>query len=1285
MRSRGLAPAAVLATTLVLATCSDLTEITTPPDAGLRPAASLASAPTEFCGVATTATLVADETIDVGQVTIINDETSLYVTFSTDAAWPIGRTAVFVSADPAAIPTSGGGNPQIGRFPYKASHDAGLHEVTWKIPLDEVGAATAVVAAFAEVGADAEGAWGAGTQINESAGWASYSTHAIQECGRATIDDQGGTVGSAIGGVQLVILEGALKYETEISFEPASSTNPNAIPNTVFDFGPDGLEFDDPAMLTLPYDPDALPDGVDESQIRPFMQDDSGFEIIPGFVIDPVAKTVKFPVEHFTFFGLLFVDQVDLAVSALSAAPDPARVGEDVTIDVEVRHTGGPTTEVVSDADVTITLLDPAGLSRQFLSPNCDQVGDIVPEGVQFNCSTGPLGAGDVAAFQLVVRGMAGAANQAYTVRAHVAPTGESGIEDPVAANDFREIEFEILPDVAADLRISGIGFSPGAGVKAGQPMLLHGTAQSKAASIDPITAKIRFDVDGGATAMQVIADDLPAGCTFVSALSSTVITCDVGTVNPGASVLRSVPVVPLQDRVYNVLVTALPVDGDPTPDDNDVPFSFTAQPTVLDLAVIDFDRSIDEIDVGGAVVFSARVLNLPTSPDMLFAGTLRLEVDGDAQFVNATAGCEDVSDFVIGRSVAINCPLSMLNPGEATDLFHLALEATSPDQTLTGEARLLLADYVQDQDLSNNTASLPVRVRAENEVDYRLTAFTESVDPAKPFQPLTYSGTVQLAAASAGAATGGEYRLFIEGDVALTSTPAGCSTLPLFPAGFDVRCPLGTLASGAAKDFDIVLEPQRAPQQIEATASIIAPADATETAPGDEQSSHTTDVVPLQADLWLTLIGDSPDPVATGEIVTYEFFANSSGPDDVPRAVVQFRVDGDAELVSMPTGAIGVTCTDLSSASPLAVVVNCDIEPLRSGIASPRLAFEVRALSGPSVAAEAQITPIAATTVDPDPSDNLRAQSTTVDPPPSLAAAYVVNQRDNTVSVVDPSTNLVTATIPVTTNPFGAGITPDGSEVWVLHASRQIDVISTATNTVVGTFGVAMSGNLFDVAFTPDGATAVLTGNSGGGAQSIAFVDVATRTLITVITTGVAEFPRFVDVLPNGTKAYVTASEAVMVIDLATNTVAKTIPIVGQGFDIAAAADGSAVYFANQPTTTSGLLREIDPATDALVGAGVAVGLDPLGVVLNAAGTEAYVSEERNRIYFVDLTAGTATSITTPIGSHPYRLDITGDGASLFVGFRDSDGLAEIDIASKSIVATTPVGDTPAGVVVKN
>ncbi len=76
-----------------------------------------------------------------------------------------------------------------------------------------------------------------------------------------------------------------------------------------------------------------------------------------------------------------------------------------------------------------------------------------------------------------------------------------------------------------------------------------------------------------------------------------------------------------------------------------------------------------------------------------------------------------------------------------------------------------------------------------------------------------------------------------------------------------------------------------------------------------------------------------------------------------------------------------------------------------------------------------------------------------------SATYAYITNQQDNTVSVIDTATNTVTATVNVRNQAYGVAVTPDGTEVYVANDKENtVSVIDTDTNTVTATVSV---GNL--------------------------------------------------------------------------------------------------------------------------------------------------------------------------------------------------------------------------------
>jgi YVTN family beta-propeller protein len=68
----------------------------------------------------------------------------------------------------------------------------------------------------------------------------------------------------------------------------------------------------------------------------------------------------------------------------------------------------------------------------------------------------------------------------------------------------------------------------------------------------------------------------------------------------------------------------------------------------------------------------------------------------------------------------------------------------------------------------------------------------------------------------------------------------------------------------------------------------------------------------------------------------------------------------------------------------------------------------------------------------------------------------YVANAGSHSVSVIDPATNTVVATVPVGSNPVYTAVTPDGTKAYVTNAgAKSVSVIDPSTNSVAATVPV--------------------------------------------------------------------------------------------------------------------------------------------------------------------------------------------------------------------------------------
>jgi YVTN family beta-propeller protein len=229
----------------------------------------------------------------------------------------------------------------------------------------------------------------------------------------------------------------------------------------------------------------------------------------------------------------------------------------------------------------------------------------------------------------------------------------------------------------------------------------------------------------------------------------------------------------------------------------------------------------------------------------------------------------------------------------------------------------------------------------------------------------------------------------------------------------------------------------------------------------------------------------------------------------------------------------------------------------------------------------------------------------------------YITYPSNNSVSVINTSTNTVSATVPVGLGPIGVAFNPDGTKAYVTNGgSNNVSVIDTATNSV--TASVPVGEAPFGVAVNPDGTKVYITkatmshettdfGDDGSITNStieeinpdyISVIDTVTNIVTTVPVGGV---PVGIAVSPEGTKVYVTVvygneSTArstpgnISVIDTATNEVVDSVPVGIGPLSVAVTPDGKKIYVVN----AGGTVSVIDAATDK-VEATVKVGYLPL------------------------------------------------------------------------------------------
>jgi hypothetical protein len=129
--------------------------------------------------------LMAGQHINVGTVCYDVVGSDLKVTYTTTGNWFINETHLWVGTSLANMPQNGAGNPQIGRFPYKASN-LSVQTYTFTIPTYMLGLTSCPYAFYAAAHAvvqqkygstvvQTETAWGKGERMVSRGSWAMYS------------------------------------------------------------------------------------------------------------------------------------------------------------------------------------------------------------------------------------------------------------------------------------------------------------------------------------------------------------------------------------------------------------------------------------------------------------------------------------------------------------------------------------------------------------------------------------------------------------------------------------------------------------------------------------------------------------------------------------------------------------------------------------------------------------------------------------------------------------------------------------------------------------------------------------------------------------------------------------------------------------------------------------------------------------------------------------------------------------------------------------------------------
>jgi YVTN family beta-propeller protein len=305
---------------------------------------------------------------------------------------------------------------------------------------------------------------------------------------------------------------------------------------------------------------------------------------------------------------------------------------------------------------------------------------------------------------------------------------------------------------------------------------------------------------------------------------------------------------------------------------------------------------------------------------------------------------------------------------------------------------------------------------------------------------------------------------------------------------------------------------------------------------------------------------------------------------------------------------------------------------------------------------------------------------------PKEARTVYVVNEDDNTVSVIEGITNSVIATIPVGKWPHYIAIDQSGQYAYVTNGeSNSVTVLDTTNNRVVSTIeGVGRDPQ--QIVIHPTGKFAYVPNYD---TANVHVVDLVRKRIATTIPVG--ENPQSIAISSDGERVYVVNlhSPQAMVIDTATNKVVAKFTTGEGACGIAISPDSQRLYLGGHGTgmwmgkgEMNRDIRVIDARTFAQLFQ-IRCGIMPIAVKFSRDGKQVYVvSHGSGELHIIDTATNKTTSVK--VGRDCRDVASSKDGKWVYVSNRGDNTVSVVDVAVKKSVTTIQVGKGPVGIALR-
>ncbi len=307
----------------------------------------------------------------------------------------------------------------------------------------------------------------------------------------------------------------------------------------------------------------------------------------------------------------------------------------------------------------------------------------------------------------------------------------------------------------------------------------------------------------------------------------------------------------------------------------------------------------------------------------------------------------------------------------------------------------------------------------------------------------------------------------------------------------------------------------------------------------------------------------------------------------------------------------------------------------------------------------------------------------------------YTADQTSNTVSVINPATNEVLGTLPLggqrldgvlgpvdddQVNVHGLGFSRDGRYLDVVSVtSNAVQIVDTATNEVVDTTYVGRSPH--EAFISPNGRevwTAVR------GQDYLSVVNLRRDTETHRITT--APGPSKVVFSPDGRTAYVNHLDAdeLDVVDVRSKRVTDRVTLsAGGSADLAVSPDGREVWLGHPGSGKTTVVDAQTLTVKAVLDTGPRT--NHPNFVTGSDGAYAWVTVgglDEVKIYRRGDGVPALVDTIPTSGHAPHGIWPSPDNTKVYVALQKSDTVDVIDTATRSVIATLPVGQDPQALV---